>query len=281
MRLLSVFLCCFLLFTGCSGKNKSVSDASVLESAEEIYQDAMDKMQDQRYSKAISLFEDLERTYPYSKLAAKSQIMAAYANYKAEEYAKALVAVEQFIKFHPGHADIAYAYYLKALCYYEQISSIKKDQGYAARSKDALTEIIARFPESDYARDAQIKLDLVMDRLAGKEIEIGRFYLKKHKYIAAINRFKVVVDDYDTTSHVAEGLYRMVESYLSLGVKDEAKKYAAVLGYNYPGSKWYNKAYKLLKGDLPKVVDGNININKDGSFFQFKIPFLGKKEQKD
>ncbi len=257
-RILSVLMISVMLFA-CSSKKKE--EEKILP-AEEIYNNSMNNLETKKYKKAVEGFEELERTYPYSKWAIKAKIMSAYTSYKNEEYTDAISTLDKFIALHPGNKDIEYAYYLKALSYYEQISDIGRDQSYSIYSRDALQEVIARFPESEYSRDSQIKLDLVLDHLAGKEVEVGRFYLKKGKYIAAINRFKEVIDKYQTTSHVPEALHRLVEANVSLGLKDEATKYASVLGYNYPGSKWYEYSYKLVEGKKPDVKSRESDTKK-------------------
>lgn len=244
-----------MLLVSCSSKKK---DDEKIRPVEELYNEGMNKMNDGQYKKAIEDFEELERTYPYSKWAIKAEIMSAYTNFKNEDYTSAIAVLDKFISLHPGNADIAYAYYLKALCYYQQVSDIERDQGYSVLARDAMKEVVARFPETDYARDAQGKIDLVTDHLAGKEVEVGRFYLKSGKYIAAINRFKEVIEKYQTTSHAPEALHRLVEANMALGLSDEATKYASVLGYNYPGSKWYKYSYDLMKGkglSVPKEGD--------------------------
>jgi outer membrane protein assembly factor BamD len=172
--------------------------------------------------------------------------MAAYALYQDNQFDEAILAADRFIQLHPGNRDIAYAYYLKAICYYIQITDVGRDQKITQEALRALEEVVRRFPDSRYARDAKLKLDFTRDHLAGKEMEIGRYYLKQAEYLAAMNRFKRVVDDYQTTTHVPEALERLVECDLALGMTDEAKKNAAVLGYNYPGSHWYSDAYELV-----------------------------------
>lgn len=239
-----------LLISSCASFKKDKKGEEV-ETVEQMYNGAVGKLEKGSYEDAIEKFEELERTYPYSKWAIKSQIMAAYSAYKNEDYDNALIILERFTKLHPGNKDIAYAYYLRALSFYEQISDVTKDQSYSLYAKSALQELIARFPDTKYATDAKFKLDLVNDHLAGKELEVGRFYLNKGKPIAAINRFKKVIEHYDTTAHVPEALHRLVETYMSLGVKDEAIKYAAVLGYNFPESKWYERSYYLVEGKKP------------------------------
>ncbi|MCD6035496.1 MAG: transporter [Rickettsiales bacterium] len=263
----------FLLVTACSSKKDDVqpvdSDLTPLEQADskanDLYMEAMDLLQKRSYKKAIEKFEEIERLYPYAKWATKSQLMTAYAQYKDEEYDDAVSTLDRFIQLHPGSADTDYAYYLKAQCYYERIRDVGRDQDITAKARTALEELIARFPDSSYARDARMKLDLVRDHLAGKEMEVGRFYLKDGKTIAAINRFRAVVDQYQTTSHAAEALYRLVEAYLTMGVVDEAQKYAAVLGYNYPDSKWYRYAYDLFKDKGVTPPENSALREKDDS----------------
>jgi outer membrane protein assembly factor BamD len=161
-------------------------------------------------------------------------------------YDEAILDIDRFVELHPGYKDVDYALYLKALCYYDQITDVARDQEMTERALAALETLTRRFPDSKYARDAQLKLDLTRDHLAGKEMEIGRYYLHRDEINAAINRFLTVVRDYQTTTHVPEALHRLVESYMTLGLKDQATRIAAVLGYNYPGSKWYAASYKLL-----------------------------------
>ena len=169
-----------------------------------------------------------------------------YSNYLQNKYTDAIGTLDRFIQLHPAHRDIAYAYYLRALCYYEQIADIERDQKGTEQAMNALQEVVNRFPDTAYARDAQLKIDLCVDHLAGKEMEIGRWYQKQHLYEAAIGRFQRVVDDFQTTNHVPEALARLTEIYLVLGLKDQARKTAAVLGYNYPGSEWYSDTYAQL-----------------------------------
>ena len=185
--------------------------------------------------------------------------MSAYAHYSVDEYDDAIPALDSFIELHPGNRSTAYAYYLRALCYYEQIADVTRDQGNSEQALRSLSDVVARFPNTDYARDAALKLDLVRDHLAGKEMEIGRYYLTRDQFLAAINRFRTVVEKYQTTTHVPEALERLVEAYLSLGVRDEAQTAGAVLGYNYPGSEWYQDAYNLLKANnlKPEKKEGS------------------------
>lgn len=215
---------------------------------EELYNAAYDAIQEENYTEAARLFDEVERQHPYSTWATQAQLMAAYAYYQENKYDDAVIALDRFIELHPSHRNAAYAYYLKGLCYYEQISDVRRDQENTRLALEALTEVVRRFPNTDYARDASLKIDLTRDHLAGKEMEIGRYYEVRGHYLAAINRFRRVVEQYQTTTHVPEALHRLTECYLALGIKDEAQAAAAVLGYNFPGSEWYLDSYALLTG---------------------------------
>jgi outer membrane protein assembly factor BamD len=250
-----------LLISSCSVFKDKKKDGEEVVSVETMYNEAITNLDRSNYDDAIEGFEEVERTYPYSKWATKSQIMSAYASFKDEQYDDALIKLERFTKLHPGNEDVAYAYYLRALSFYRQISTVDKDQGNSIYARSALAEVISRFPNSRYANDARLKLDLVNDHLAGKEVNVGRFYLKQGNTIAAINRFQNVIKEYQTTSHVPEALHRLVEAYMILGVRSEAIKYGAVLGYNFPDSTWYSKTYRILEGkkltaDKQKEIKG-------------------------
>jgi outer membrane protein assembly factor BamD len=245
LRWLSLAAC--LLAAACADKK----DTYVEKPVENLYNSAMNDMLDGGYSKAAKSFDEVERQHPYSVWATKAQLMSAYALYQAGKYDESVVAADRFISLHPGHRDIAYAYYLKALDYYVQIADVARDQKQTQQAMTALSEVVRRFPESKYGRDARLKVDLARDHLAGKEMEIGRYYERQGSYLAAINRFKRVVDDYQTTTHLPEALHRLTECYTALGLTDEAQRVAAVLGYNYPGSEWYGNAYALVKTDAP------------------------------
>lgn len=233
------------LVTACS----STGEPEYVERpVEELYNDAMNKMEEGNYRKAAKQFDEVERQHPYSEWAVKAQSMTAYAYYEANEYDDAIVAANRFIELNPASPDIAYAYYLKGLAYYERISSVDRDQEMTDQARKTFEELIARFPQSPYARDASLKLELTIDHLAGKEMEIGRFYLRQKFYLAAINRFKAVIDRYQTTTHVPEALLRLTEAYTAVGLRDEARRTAAVLGHNFPDSEWYADAYALVDG---------------------------------
>ncbi len=246
-----------------SGDEKKEEEKKDL-SAEELFTGAKNKLLDRRYQAATKDFEEIERLYPFSPLATRGKIMTAYADYRDEKYENAIDVIDDFTRLHPGNQDIAYMYYLKAICYYDRIADVKRDQAVTEDALDTLEEVVRRFPDTEYARDAKLKIDLVNDHLAGKQMEIGRFYLKQKKYIAAINRFRQVIDKYQTTTHTPEALYRMVESYISLGLKDEAQKNAAVLGHNFPASKWYDYAYRLVEHgkDAPQPEEEKSWINR-------------------
>lgn len=223
---------------------------------EELYGRGVDALNQNRYGTAGKQFDLVEQTYPYSSLAVNALLMQGYAAYLANLYTPAIGSLDRFIQLHPSNRDIAYAYYLRALCFYEQIADIQRDQKGTAEAMGALQEVINRFPETSYARDARLKIDLARDHLAGKEMEIGRYYENQKLYAAAIGRFQRVVDEYQTTNHVAEALHRLTEIYLILGLTDQAKRTAAVLGHNYPGSKWYSESYSRLAeaGQIPGAV---------------------------
>jgi outer membrane protein assembly factor BamD len=245
------------ILAACGGGKK---DVYVEKPVDDLYNKAMDEMVEERYAPAAKTFDEVESQHPYSVWATKSQVMAAYAQYEAGNYGEAVIAADRFIQLHPGNRDIAYAYYLKAISYYVQITDVGRDQKITEQALKALDDVVRRFPDSKYARDAKLKLDFTRDHLAGKEMEIGRYYLRRSQYLAAMNRFKRVIDNYQTTTHVPEALERLVECDLALGLDDEAKANAAVLGYNYPGSEWYQDSYALVTGT------GNPGLPKEGWF---------------
>ena len=233
-----------LLLGACSSTEPEYVELPV----EEIYNSAMNNMLAGEYDESARLFDEVERQHPYSVWASKAQLMAAYAFYQSNKYDEAINALDRFIQLHPGNRDIAYAHYLRAISFYEQISDVGRDQKNTRLALEALEEVVQRFPDSRYARDATLKIDLARDHLAGKHMEIGRFYLKKGEYLGAINRFRAVIQNYQTTTHAPEALHRLVESYLAIGVTQEAQATAAVLGYNFPGNPWYLDSYALLTG---------------------------------
>ena len=241
------------LLVGCATGDE---EAYVERSVEELYNEAMDSLLDDDLEAAATGFLEVERQHPYSVWATRAQIMSAYVYYQGNRYDEAIAAAERFVELHPGHRDAAYGYYLVAISHYEQISDVGRDQGSTARALQALEEVARRFPGSVYARDARLKIDLARDHLAGKEMTVGRYYLRRENPIAAIGRFRMVVEQYQTTSHTPEALHRLTEAYLALGVPNEAQTSAAVLGHNYPGSRWYQHSYALLvDSDLKPEVD--------------------------
>jgi outer membrane protein assembly factor BamD len=249
------------LLAGCSSDSDDSTEERPPEAAESLYTRARTALAEKDFVEALALFDEVERQHPYSEWSARAQIMAGYTQYERQKYDDALLIFERFVKLHPGNESAAYAYYMIALCHYEQISDVGRDQGMTEQAKQALTDVVRRFPDSSYARDAQLKLDLTEDHLAGKEMMVGRYYQRKGELIPAINRFRLVVEGFQTTSHVPEALHRLVEAYLSLGVRDEAVRYAAVLGHNFADSEWYHYSYRLLNEgrSLPEAADA-----KDG-----------------
>jgi len=221
-------------------------DAYVERPVEELYNQALADLNAENYGAAARGFDEVERQHPYSVWSTKAQLMSAFAYYQSNEYDQAILAAERFIDLHPGNKDVAYAYYLVAISYYEQITGVERDQKVTRQALDALQNLVRRFPNTEYAQDARLKIDLTRDHLAGKEMAIGRYYLKQQHIVGAINRFRTVVEEYQTTTHVPEALHRLTEAYLILGINDEAQTAAAVLGYNFPGSDWYEDSYALL-----------------------------------
>ncbi len=219
------------------------------EPVAELYNEGLDLLRAGKYAKAATQFEEVERQHPYSSWARRAILMTAYAHYERNAYDDAVGASKRFLSLHPGHEHAAYAYYLIALSYYEQIVDVGRDQGVTRAALTSLEEVERRYPGTLYARDAKAKAILAKDHLAGKEMKVGRYYQNKHAYVAAINRFKKVVVEYQTTSHTPEALLRLTEAYMSLGVKSEAQTAAAVLGHNYPSSEWYKDAYTLVRSD--------------------------------
>jgi outer membrane protein assembly factor BamD len=216
-----------------------------------LYTAAKEKLDAGNYEVAAALFDEVERQHPYSPWARRAQLMSAFSYYMGQKYNESINSARRFLSIHPGNKDAPYAYYLVALCYYEQISDVTRDQKITEQALAALGEVQRRYPSSRYAADAGLKIDLVNDHLAGKEMEIGRFYQRRALWLAASLRFREVVDKYQTTTHAPEALYRLTESYLAMGVPAEAKKSAAVLGANYPGSKWYERAFELMQKNAP------------------------------
>ena len=214
-----------------------------------LYNAAIDEMEKEHWTLSGKIFDEVERQHPYSVWATKAQVMQAYVMYEANKYDEAIAACDRFIQLHPGNRDAAYVYYIKAISYYEQIVDVGRDQKNTENALKSLQDVATRFPESKYARDSRLKMDLTRDHLAGKEMEIGRYYERQGLYVAAINRYRHVVGDYQTTTHVPEALARLAECYTAVGLPEEAQKNAAVLGYNYPDNEWYKDSYELVKGE--------------------------------
>lgn len=256
----------FVLFlSACSSNDDNPLDDNFepARPVEELYNEAATELDSGNYGRAYELFNEVERQHPYSQWSTRAQLMAAYAAYEDENYIESILAIDRFVRLHPGNADIDYALYLKALNYYEQISDVGRDQEMTQLAKENLEGLLRAYPNSKYARDAKLKLDLTLDHLAGKEMQIGRYYLVRNQYSAAIKRFLVVVENYQTTTHTPEALHRLVESYLSLGIREEAVRIAAILGYNYPGSEWYEDSYALLDdSERQRLLDDRGFIDK-------------------
>lgn len=211
-----------------------------------LYNVGMDNLKEGKYQQAAHQFTELQRQYPYSGWATRAQEMEAYTQFKAGNHAESILAIEQFIKLNPGHPDLPYMYYLKGLNHYNRLTDVMRDQQQTRMARDAFAEVVNRFPTSKYAQDAKLKLTLCEDHLGGREMVVGRYYQKQNQHLAAINRFRAVLKDYQTTAQAPEALYRLTESYLALGVTDEAQRAGSILGYNYPDNAWYAKAYTLL-----------------------------------
>ncbi|HEV7960641.1 MAG TPA: outer membrane protein assembly factor BamD, partial [Rhizomicrobium sp.] len=208
-------------------------------------------------------FDEVDRQHPYSVWARRAMLMSAFCSYQANKYSDAVSTADQYISLHPGSHEVAYAFYLKAISLYEQIVDVNRDQANTQGALVALQDVVQRFPDTEYARDATLKIDLTEDHLAGKEMAVGRYYLTRGDYIGAINRFRAVIEQYQTTPQIAEALERLTEAYYSLGLNSEAQTAAAVLGANYPGSEWYTDAYGILRGrNLRPVEDKSSWMSK-------------------
>jgi len=236
---------------GCARNKVKGDTAYVARDVNTLYSLAKDRVDKGSYEEAAKLFDEVERQHPYSVWARRAQLMSAFSYYMAQKYPDAVSSAQRFLTIHPGNKDAPYANYLIAMSYYQQIEDVTRDQKITQQASDSFNELIRRYPQSRYASDARLKLDLINDHLAGKEMEIGRFYQRAGKWLAAAYRFRTVVDKYQTTTHTPEALERLVETYLNLGLPDEARKAAAVLGANYPGSKWYERSYELIQRHAP------------------------------
>ncbi len=237
-----------LVLSACSGSN-AVDNANLENyTAEEIFNRGEYELERGKADEAATYFGEIERLYPYSEWAKRALIMQAFSLHKDRNYPESRAAAQRFIDFYPADQDAAYAQYLLALSYYDQIDEVGRDQGLTFQALQALRAVIEQYPDSEYARSSVLKFDLAFDHLAAKEMEIGRYYLKRHNYAAAINRFRVVVEQFQTTSQTPEALHRLVEAYLSLGLTDEAQTAGAILGHNFQSTPWYQDSYALLTG---------------------------------
>ena len=256
--LLPAMVAAGLCLAGCSSTDDAAK-SGVEPPADQLFSDAERALEEGEEKKAAELYDEVERLYPTSQWAKRAMIMSAFASYEHGDYEKAILSAQRFLDFYPSDKDAAYAQYLVAVSHYDQIVDVGRDQARTRQALQSLRELVNRYPESEYAREGRLKLDLALDHLAGKEMEVGRYYLKRGNYVASIERFRVVVENYQTTSHVEEALHRLVECYLALGVNREAQAAAAVLGKNFPGSDWYLDSYALLTGqDLrPEENDGS------------------------
>jgi outer membrane protein assembly factor BamD len=245
----------FLAVAGCSS-DEPVTQVLNDQPVEDLYNDGLDQLSGGNFIGAALTFDEVERQHPFSIWAPRAQLMSGYAHFQADNYDDAVNALDRFIQLHPGHEDVAYASYLRALTFYEQIVDVARDQAATEAALKALDEVAKRYPNTDYARDAKLKRDLAFDHLAGREMVVGRYYQRQGKPVAALNRFTNVLVRYQTTSHAPEALHRLVETYRALGMKEEAERFAAVLGHNFPSSEWYSDSYALLTGERVDVSDG-------------------------
>ncbi|WP_380871845.1 outer membrane protein assembly factor BamD [Sphingomonas sp. DBB INV C78] len=246
---LSIAIALIAPLAGCAsnGGGKKADTKYVARDVDTLYNAAKERLDKGQYKVAAALFDEVERQHPYSAWARRAQLMSAFSYYLARQYPESIQSAQRFLSIHPGNKDAPYALYLIGIDYYEQIQDVTRDQKITQQAMDALGEVVRRYPDTAYAADARLKIDLVRDHLGGKEMEIGRFYQRRRDWLAATIRFRTVVDEYQTTTHAPEALMRLTECYLALGVPEEAKKAAAVLGANYPGSKWYERAYELVQ----------------------------------
>tara|TARA_B100001057_G_scaffold465703_1_gene522104 strand:- start:82 stop:924 length:843 start_codon:yes stop_codon:yes gene_type:complete len=260
----------FVFLTGCSKekvKKSIINEISLDAQVLEAYEEGLESLERGDVLFAAKKFNEAEILFPQSIWAPKSALMAAYSYYTQDYYLDSIAELERFIKIYPSHRNLDYAYYLLGICYYEQIIDEKKDTQSILLAKATFEKVIKKFPNTQYALDSEFKIDLTNDILASKEMYIGRYYLDKKKWIAAINRFRKVVDDYDTTIYVEEALHRLVEVYYTIGLKNESKKYARILGYNYKSSQWYKNSYSVFN----KKYDINRIKNEKKKSFTSKV----------
>jgi len=241
-----------LSLSACAGKKLKGDTSYIARDVNTLYGLAKERLDDREYAQAAKLFDEVERQHPYSVWARRAQLMSAFSYYMAQQYPETISSAQRFLTIHPGNKDAPYASYLVAMSYYQQVEDVSRDQKISQQASDSFNELIRRYPQSRYASDARLKLDLINDHLAGKEMEVGRFYQRSGRWLAAATRFRTVIDKYQTSSHTPEALERLVETYFNLGMPDEARKAAAVLGRNYPGSKWYKRSYELIQRNAPQ-----------------------------
>lgn len=247
---------CLATLAGCAN---TADDTYVDRTVDDLYNEAADLYDKGSYTSAAKTFTEVERQHPYSDWALKAQIRAGEAYFQAKKYEDAIETFNVFTELHPAHSDLAYVHYMVGMCYYEQIPTVERDQQVTELAMKSFETVIQRFPESSYAQDAQMKLDLIRNQLAGKEMAVARFYMGDGSYLAAVNRLKEVLKNFQTSSYAPEALHRLVESYLALGMKKEARSIAAVLGHNYPGSAWYQDTYELMqKFDIESAIPSEI-----------------------
>ncbi|RMF74069.1 MAG: outer membrane protein assembly factor BamD [Alphaproteobacteria bacterium] len=244
---IAVSICALLALLVLPACSSSKKDTYIARDVNVLYNLGYENLLRKRWQVAAAAFDEVERQHPYSSWARRAQLMSAYAHYMNKKYDDAILAAQRFLSLHPGSKLASYAHYLIAVSYFEQMTDVYRDQTVTLKARDALREVIKRYPDTDYATDAKLKLALVEDQLAAHDMMVGRFYLKQGHYLAAILRFRHVLQEYQTSTQTPEALHRLVEAYLALGVEDEARRYAAVLGANYPGSRWYRYSYALLE----------------------------------
>ena len=272
-RVVLLAAACTLALSACaSNKPKKPRLAYEERPVELLYATGADRLDRRQWNQAVNYFQEVERQHPYSEWSRRSILMQAYAHYESNDYNEAIADSERFIQLYPGNPAAAYAHYIKAICFFEQIVDVNRDQAATGQALNSLRDVVQRYPATEYAHDARLKIDMVNDQLAGKEMTIGRYYLRQGDTLAAVGRFKTVIDRYQTTSHTPEALYRLVEGYLTIGLLEEAKRNGAVLGFNYPGDPWYGSAYRLLtsKGLRPAIEP------KSGGGM-FRLPFTKDK----
>ena len=271
---------CGLALAGCAGKPNKPQIATQQRPVELIYATGASRLDSHQWTDAVDYFHEVERQYPYSEWSRRAILMTAYAHYQGNNYDDARADADRFVSLYPGNASAVYAYYIKAVCYFEQIIDVGRDQAATEQALAALREVVRRYPTTEYATDAKLKIDMVNDQLAGKEMTVGRYYLRNGQPLSAIGRFRQVIDKYQTTSDAPEAMYRLVEAYLTLGIDEEAKRNAAVLGYNYPGDRWYADAYSLMQGHglKPQIVP--IRKKRPGGVRFPSLPFTHGKALK-